>query len=182
MRVQVLTQWAALLTTILSALEEAVQAICIESNPEGDRKGGYFCLMDVRTGRMIIPPTLAGTIPDGRNKQYRFNCEEKARRVLVLIQAAENYPNHSQEEAHRDILGCSSFRLRDETRGQWGGAIVVCDEARNYYILSFSGLTEEGDEAVCCWVANAGLHISSDQYEPNIKEETKGYLNRTYLV
>lgn len=99
---------------------------------EKQRHGGYLCVLDDIDPHL---PALArvriGGPKEGKQTRYADLSEEKARRL------ASN-PQHP-----------SSWQSRDIARDYYGGA-VRCEDGT---ILSFSGSTEEADEALMLLVA-----------------------------
>jgi len=92
----------------------------------GEKTGCMYCVLDRRTGEIVVGPTMLGEISDPEKKdRYTELCQEKATRLL------EN-PDHAL-----------SWQSRDEANDKWGGAM---DDGR--YNWSVSGLTEEQDEAL----------------------------------
>ena len=108
-----------------------LEALRDVSDFEG-KEGGMFCLLDEQTGEFLVEPTIIGQIVNGKAEIYTSFCQEKARRLLEHIKNG------------RDNQHWLSWESRNPDLDQWGGAI--CDE--NFHIWSFSGLTEEQDEAL----------------------------------
>ncbi len=103
---------------------------------------GYFTLRSAKDGRVLLVSEIGDTLAEKR-EAWLFNSQEKGKRLF------EN-PN--------DL---SSWESRDPdhpTQKKWGGAIRTPD-----YILSFSGLPELADEALCAIVALKMLWINSGQ-------------------
>ena len=94
-----------------------------------ERTGGYLCVLEEESG---IPALIMkiGFVPADKKKKYFEFAQEKAGRLWVT---------HSHQ---------LSFQSRDEKSNRYGGAI----RARNF-IFSFSGFTEEADEALCLILA-----------------------------
>lgn len=89
---------------------------------------GYLSIFDPADGRLIFTAEI------GKNPLEKFagrlrNSLEKGQRLAGL-------PTH-----------LSSWQSRDEKKEKWGGAI------RCRYIVSFSGLPEHADEALCIAIA-----------------------------
>jgi len=91
---------------------------------ETPRSGGYLCIADARTG-MPLYLSILGVVPSGHAPKYLGFAQEKALRLA----------------ANPEDLASEQSRKPDE--GKWGGAIRT-----DRYILSFSGLPEELDEAI----------------------------------
>jgi len=93
------------------------------------KEGGAFCVVDLKTGRFVIRPIIIGVVtdPEKRAKYLRL-CVEKARRLR------RKYMQYNH------LL---SWQSRNPDKGEWGGSI--CD---GEYLWAFSGLPEEGDEAL----------------------------------
>ncbi|MCR4277813.1 MAG: hypothetical protein NUV85_02240 [Candidatus Berkelbacteria bacterium] len=114
-------------------MPEMLKQLGFVSDLEG-KIGGMFCLMDEATGLMVIEPTKIGEIANGKKGQYTAFCREKATRLR------ENRANgHFQ-----------SWESRDPESDKWGGAI-----SDGNHIWSFSGLTEEQDEALMLMSAHS---------------------------
>jgi hypothetical protein len=95
------------------------------------RTGGYLCHA-TGTGipRMIH---VIGVVREAKALKYIGFCQEKPRRTAA-------HPNH-----------WSSWQSRDLAHDEFGGSVKLADGTH----LSFSGLPELGDEAVCLVAAIA---------------------------
>lgn len=86
--------------------------------------GGYLCIADVATGSPLAI-TIIGRVPIEKAQKHLFYCQEKAQRLAT-------HPEHE-----------TSFESRNPDANQWGGAV-----RSGSFILSFSGFSEQIDEAV----------------------------------
>ncbi len=119
-----------------SALHQLAASICgvVEERlgERRERKGGWFCLLDVRgnpTGVIIIHEPFGDLTPE-KSSAYCLFSREKAIRLSA-------HPEHS-----------TSRESRDEHAERYGGAVRA-----GGFIFSFSGLSEEEDEALALAVA-----------------------------
>lgn len=108
-----------------------------QGKPEGEqRHGGYLCLAAVKPiGLQFSPPII----------QVRLGSPAAGKLVKYHALSIEKMDRLRRRSGDR-----SSWQSRDESRGQWGGAI--CLEDRDL-IISFSGLNEAGDEAFALLLA-----------------------------
>ncbi len=90
-----------------------------------DREGGMFVLMRAVTGEIIVGPKQVGQINNGKEDKYAEFAQEKPVRLL-------EHPDH-----------CLSWESRDPDNNKWGGAVND-----GLFVWSFSGLSEEQDEAL----------------------------------
>lgn len=95
------------------------------------REGGVFVLMQADTQELIVPPMVVGAITNGKQEKYAQFAREKASRLLE----------------HTDH--CLSWESRDPDNEKWGGALHD-----GLFIWSFSGLSEEQDEAFVLMAAH----------------------------
>ena len=95
-----------------------------------DSRGGYLCVADLTSGFPLLIQLIGSARLDKMSKYFEL-CQEKALRL------AQN-PKHM-----------TSWESRDETQNMYGGAIRQAEK-----IISFSGLTEEADEALSLRVGN----------------------------
>lgn len=110
-----------------------------QNPPPIERKGGYFVLLD-KIRRAILYKIMVGAPYEGSIKRYWDFSEEKARRLMY-------------NRTH-----FSSWQTREVENGEFGGAVTAPRGSRGLkegkrYILSFSGLPEMADEAICTVVA-----------------------------
>ncbi len=94
------------------------------------RDGGYLCVAPHMQNGVPFLVALVGTVPELKAERCRVFAEEKVARL-------NKHPEH-----------VSSWQSRDPAASQWGGAIVAGD-----YVLSFSGLPEDADEALMLFTA-----------------------------
>jgi hypothetical protein len=115
---------------VLSA-ERNVQLILGLLAERGEEKtGGYFCLVSKEQSRQILAVIQFGSLSAELATQYSNYVLEKVERL----------------DAHPDTL--ASHETRDEAKHRFGGAIRASG-----YLLSFSGFTEDADEALVLLVA-----------------------------
>lgn len=93
------------------------------------RRGGCFCLMDRKTGQVLLL-AFVGVPPREKMDKYQKFALEKAKRLF-------RYPEHT-----------TSWESRNPKKNQWGGAV-----AGEEFIYSFSGLPEDGDTLAMSKVA-----------------------------
>lgn len=106
-----------------------------DKSPEEQKHGGFLCV--VQGTNLGLPPVAMIMIGGPRlSKQAKYAelSKEKARRLA-------GFP-----------LAKSSWQSRNPSIDCWGGA-VRCKDKDGIIILSFSGLTEEADEALVLLVA-----------------------------
>lgn len=113
------------------------RAVSIASGMLADpaKTGGYFCLLDLRTGA-ILTTTIIGSVPPEKTLRYKWLAEEKALRL---------YRFHT-------LIDCrhvASYQSRNEPDDKWGGAVLG-----DRFIYSFSGFPEIYDEAISLAVAH----------------------------
>ena len=94
-----------------------------------DRRGGYFTVFDRRTMQIVLVVKIGNPAPEESRTYFKYS-QEKAERLFISEELVSSYQN------------------RDPDNGKWGGAIKTED-----FILSFSGLSELGDEAVVLFTA-----------------------------
>lgn len=93
-----------------------------------NKTGGYFCLLDIKTGAILIT-TIIGSVSPEKAAKYKRLAEEKALRLYEL---------HIAWTGH-----VSSFQSADETSERYGGSVLG-----DRFIYSFSGFPPIYDEAV----------------------------------
>lgn len=103
------------------------------------RKGGYFVLLDKIRG-VVLYKIIVGVPYENSMKRYWDFSEEKARRLMF----------------HKKHF--SGWQSRDFEKEEYGGAVTAPRGSRGLkegkrYVLSFSGLPEMADEAICAVVA-----------------------------
>jgi hypothetical protein len=130
---------------VLSFNSIVLAAIRLFQHKEGwrGRTGGYVCYADVRGMPLMVH--VMGSIGEEKAGKYCGFSQEKLSRLA-------RHPEH-----------WSSWQSRDPDRGEWGGGIRLGDG----HMLGFSGLTEEGDEAVCL-VAAIGFGALDEKQARNI--------------
>lgn len=94
-----------------------------------NKTGGYFCLLEMRTGAILVI-TIIGSVDPSKAVLYRRYAEEKALRL---------YRNWQ----HTSTPHISSWQSRNEAENAWGGAVMG-----NRFIYSFSGFPELHDEGI----------------------------------
>ena len=95
-----------------------------------DSNGGYFSVSDRMTGETLLLIPI-GEVTDQNLIRYRGFCLEKVRRLI-------------QNPAH-----LSSWQSKNKTRERYAGAVLLPGNM----VLSFSGLPELADEALCLILA-----------------------------
>jgi hypothetical protein len=132
-----------------------------------NRKGGFLCIFNNRDGELWAGPEAIGFPAKEEIKQYKLFSKEKGERLFKNL---------------RSTLTYSSFQSRDESKNKFGGAILA-----NNLIVSFSGVTELGDEAICLVLAlyfgwmtelNAEIiaHLSNNQCFAQLQKSAKEHL------
>jgi len=97
------------------------------------KKGGYVSIYSLGAKRLEFVSIVGKPVPQEKWSAYSYNSEEKGARLI---------------STHFELGHMTSYESRDPDNGKWGGAIVA-----DNYILSFSGLPEQADEAVMMAVA-----------------------------
>ena len=105
-----------------------------------DQEGGLLSLFRCHDGKTWTEPDVVGFFPSDKRRKYLEFSQEKGRRLFL----------------NRTHL--SSYQSRDVKSKCFGGAI-----RSKYLILSFSGLPELGDEAVCLALAVHFKWISMEE-------------------
>lgn len=110
---------------IIKKAELYINILCeLPQNQSPEKRGGYLTIMDAYSG-LILMVIAVGDIPQEKFGRYIFLSQEKAKRL-------QGKPNN-----------ISSWESRDVNAELYGGAV------RCYpLIVSFSGLSEDGDEAL----------------------------------
>lgn len=112
-----------------------------------DRKGGYLCVAEP-DGKIVLV-ILIGEVPDLETaNRFKTFCQEKATRLA------------------QNLEHISSWQTRDEGKKQYGGAV----RTGKGYIYSFSGFTEEVDEAFSARVAFQNWDDMSMEHRTKIAE------------
>ncbi len=95
------------------------------SNPDWkDRRGGCYCLMNAKTGKILLTAYVGDPPPEKMDKYARL-AKEKARRLFA-------HPKHK-----------TSWESRNDKKRQYPGAV-----RGKKYIHSFSGLIPDGDTLI----------------------------------
>lgn len=123
--------------------------------PEDKREpcGGWFCLRG--PAGTILKHAPIGEMLEDKRDRYREVSAEKGLRL------------------HRHTDHATSRASRDPDKGQWGGAIRTTEG----YLLSFSGLPEAWDEAVCLIVAWMHNLLSFRQMRGVANEEVRACID-----
>lgn len=110
--------------------ETVNRAVSIASGILADpnKTGGYFCLLDIKTGAILIT-TIIGSVSPEKAAKYKRLAEEKALRL---------YERHIAWIDH-----VSSFQSANEVNEQYGGSVLG-----NRFIYAFSGFPAIYDEAI----------------------------------
>jgi hypothetical protein len=95
-----------------------------------DQEGGMLTILNSHNGEIRMETDPIGFFFSHEKTKYALFSREKGKRLF------ENHPN------------VSSFESRNPDEKKFGGAIVA-----QHLIVSFSGLPEVGDEAVCLVLA-----------------------------
>lgn len=106
-----------------------------------NKTGGYLTILCRKTGQ-VMRVIKVGDFPLEKSARYFSLSLEKAQRLF---------------NSEPGVL--TSFETRNSDEDKYGGAIRTTD-----YILSFSGLTEEGDSAVLLRVANSFDMIDPESF------------------
>ena len=138
---------------------ETILSVFGKSKGWKGRSGGYFCLINRETGRILMV-ALVGSVPLEKAKRYLTFAIEKAVRLF-------SYSEHK-----------TSWESRDPIQNKWGGAV-----AGKHYILSFSGFPEKGDTVLMLRLLKLIEDPTSDTLEKLAKlggcskqwERFKGY-------
>lgn len=101
--------------------------------------GGYLVVADVGTG-LPLGSLFIGDVADDKAARYIELAQEKALRLATKLSLGH-------------VL---SWQSRDPAANLWGGAAYIC---MGNIILSFSGLPELWDEAICLATASYGLYV-----------------------
>lgn len=94
------------------------------------RTGGYFCLLDLQTGAILIT-TIIGSVHPDKAQKYKQFAEEKAIRLYHFYRFA----------CDSCVPHISSYQSKNESEDKWGGSVLG-----NRYIYSFSGFPQIIDE------------------------------------
>lgn len=140
---------------VLAIVEKAlIEFLKLPENRDLGKKGGLFTLKD-RNGRFVFSTHEIGEVPAKKVTKYRNLSREKADRLTAN-------PDH-----------ISSWQSRDPEEKKYGGAILVGD-----LILSFSGLTEHGDETVMLLTA---MKILEGRFDPRRLYEIAEISNNPFV-
>lgn len=110
------------LTTILDS----------EMYSEPLRQGGYLSIRDGKTNDILLATMVGDVAPAERMRHYHQSLE-KGNRLFHNLHTFEKHASSSQ--------------TRDPEKGRFGGAISTLGH-EPLLVLSFSGLTEQADEAL----------------------------------
>jgi hypothetical protein len=118
-----------------------------------DKKSGYIAVMLRENGRLILHAQV-GDCPDEKANKYRELSLEKAQRVY-------------------DYRTISSWITRDPQEDKYGGGI-----AAGKYIIAFSGLPEEADEALVVALAEQLELLTSADAKNIIAVSKNSYIEK----
>ena len=107
-----------------------------------DRRGGFLCLLSLDIPHAPILTAVIGSVPCGKAAKYFELCQEKAGRLSCHSEHLSSWQSRAEPRLPMVSTG--------DKLGKWGGAIR-CGAHR--LILSFSGLPELADAALCLNVA-----------------------------
>lgn len=144
------------LLRILDATDKCLNALLeMDENPEPLRQGGYFTLRDGTTNDILFAIKVGSVPPEKRMKYYHLSLEKGDR----LFKTQRRHERH-----------VTSSESRNPEKNQYGGAIITV-ERKPPYILSFSGLTEDADEALMAsvaiklgWLSPKWAHMMANAY------------------
>jgi hypothetical protein len=127
-----------------------------------ERQGGYFVLMD-KIKDIIFFKAMIGNPDENGIKRYWHFSEVKAQRIKQNKSYFSSW--QSMDISKKKLPGCCT---------EYGGAVTAPEEFHGLeegkrYILSFSGLSEMGDEAVCTVVAMIFRWITLEDAKKIIK-------------
>lgn len=126
-------------------IAKRVTSLAIQQLADSSKMGGYFCLLDIQTGSILVT-TIIGTVNSSKALKYKQLAEEKALRLH-----------------HLHIFGgsvISSYQSRNEEEEKWGGAVLG-----ERFIYSFSGLPELHDECISLSIASVAGDIPTYRAE-----------------
>ena len=112
------------------------------------RKGGYLTILDAKTGGILAVALIGEIAQKNLLKYFNFSLE-KAQRVYT-------------EEIS------SSYQSRNLRKGKWAGAIRGKE-----YIYSFSGNTEENDEAICLMLCYDTERYIPDEFKTDTRIDSE---------
>ncbi|MES2436764.1 MAG: hypothetical protein V4519_02030 [Patescibacteria group bacterium] len=121
-------------TSEILSSQEFLESVNKNRAPDQHRSSGFLCVLKNNPESKDQSPLIlqaVGLVPQNKKERWMNMSQEKAFRLL-------NSPTHIM----------TSFETRNPEKDQTGGAIRAGD-----YILSFSGLTEAGDEQLMRLVA-----------------------------
>ena len=138
--------------TMKDLVAQMVEIANVHVSPK--RGGGWFTVAyaDVKQPLRFHTIERIGSFSVDKDKLYRDRAQEKARRL-------HNHPEHK-----------TSRESRNESRGQYGGAIRACKDDQSY-IFSFSGFPEIWDEAFMLFLALNFNYIQTDEVIAIANEE-----------
>ena len=120
-----------------------------------DRRGGYLTVLDRYGGTYTV--IGIGQIPKLQSERCFRLSLEKCNRLA-------SHPNH-----------LSSWQSRNPNEGKWGGAIST-----GQYILSFSGLSEPGDEALVLMLSSFLCWYSLDDIKDTARISSNTFFLKLY--
>lgn len=127
---------------------------------EETKNYGYLFITDW-SGKVRLDPTEIGNVPAEKKEKYNYLSREKAERLCMEKEHLTSYESRDPKEGKY---------------GKWGGAIIA-----GLFILSFSGLSEYGDEAVVSKLA-IEMNLVYQGYITKIKNITGNpYLCEEFL-
>lgn len=124
------------LSELVTTLTTSAEVYC----EEFDKPGGHFCLANEQGEPIIILRVNFFEFEEGRAARTFAFCQEKIQRLLA-------HPEH-----------VASWQSHDPDNDQYGGAIRVKGG-----FLSFSGLPEHADEALCIGLARTFGALSAEE-------------------
>ncbi len=146
-----LDQLVKMLPFLSKLLEQAPE---VPHNPSPEKTGGYLTVRRISDGKILLAVGIGSLDENKRAKYHEFSLE-KANRLLTNSEHL------------------SSWQSRDPANGKWGGAIRA---TKGDVIISFSGLPELLDEAVCLRLA-----IEFDLIDENTHNEIKGISQNQFV-
>ncbi|MBI3956425.1 MAG: hypothetical protein HY340_00340 [Candidatus Kerfeldbacteria bacterium] len=128
---------------------------------------GFVCtILDAQSGGLLAPLFLIGDIKPENAAKYLFFSLEKALRLTIIT---GDLTSRKSASIHPDGMFL--------TEKHFGGAIRM---AAGSYIISVSGLTWEGDEAVACDLAMQ-MHLLNNDGLLAIIEESGNTVTRQFV-
>ncbi|HEY0908303.1 MAG TPA: hypothetical protein VGE35_03060 [Candidatus Paceibacterota bacterium] len=118
----------------VAAVTRALDTLASAAREQGRYPAGYFTVRSRRDNTLALLMPFGDGVAEHTNPEKYVGWRDKA---LEKGDRLFNNPGH-----------VSSWQSRDPEKKKYGGAIAVGD-----YILTFSGLPEALDEALCALVA-----------------------------